>query len=370
MLQFYTYYYGGMFSCSNRNLHAGCDVNEWELISNAPHRPQPLPGYGGNGGTETFNTELSLAKSYGIDGFIINFYHNGSWVELAAPINSFRRQQAVQFALNWCYRMPRRVLPVPLAYEHKQTKHIVHTIVEEGKNIATELTAGAVEEIIAFAAGNCFSDEQYIKINGRCYFSIYHVTGLLRQYGADGVNEIIKMFRKAAAHHGFKLHLVGLLSVTPEDEEYNELIRDTDFDALSAYCALPDFKSPVYKQDYAKLFKSRIAEWPVCAHLYKKPFYPCAAAGWDASVRGAAGYDPEIHGLIFPWAPVVVNDRPEHFSAFVDAARNYACGNAAHEQIVLLGPWNEWSEGAYLLPDTKHGFQKLEAVKAVKERIS
>jgi len=33
--------------------------------------------------------------------------------------------------------------------------------------------------------------------------------------------------------------------------------------------------------------------------------------------------------------------------------------------VMVIGCWNEWTEGHYLLPDTKHGYGMLRALESV-----
>jgi hypothetical protein len=58
-----------------------------------------------------------------------------------------------------------------------------------------------------------------------------------------------------------------------------------------------------------------------------------------------------------------VNDTPENFHEYMRAALGYAMSSLEDDRrIIILGPWNEWTEGCYLLPDKRYGFGKLKAV--------
>jgi Glycosyltransferase WbsX len=39
------------------------------------------------------------------------------------------------------------------------------------------------------------------------------------------------------------------------------------------------------------------------------------------------------------------------------------------ENFTFINAWNEWSEGTYLEPDEKYGYQYIEAVKEVLEQF-
>jgi hypothetical protein len=39
--------------------------------------------------------------------------------------------------------------------------------------------------------------------------------------------------------------------------------------------------------------------------------------------------------------------------------------NKDAEKFIFINAWNEWAEGAYLEPDEKDGFSRLEALKEV-----
>jgi hypothetical protein len=68
-------------------------------------------------------------------------------------------------------------------------------------------------------------------------------------------------------------------------------------------------------------------------------------------------------GLSHWGAPKVVRgDTPGAFEAFVKAAVGYARGQETSPRVLTIGCWNEWTEGHYLLPDTRFGYGMLEAL--------
>jgi hypothetical protein len=86
------------------------------------------------------------------------------------------------------------------------------------------------------------------------------------------------------------------------------------------------------------------------------PFFPNASIGWDDTPRfPAKGKQDVVH----------YNKSPDSFAAFLNDAKRYCDDRPDQPKLITIFSWNEWVEGGYLLPDVKHGFRYLEAVKKV-----
>ena len=82
-------------------------------------------------------------------------------------------------------------------------------------------------------------------------------------------------------------------------------------------------------------------------------FLPGAFVDWDNTPRNK-------HGVMHAGFSV------EKFQKYM--TRLFKRARAENKPMVFLNAWNEWAEGAFLEPDEKYGYQKLEAVKAALEK--
>ena len=81
---------------------------------------------------------------------------------------------------------------------------------------------------------------------------------------------------------------------------------------------------------------------------WNEEFLPGAFGDWDNTPRNK-------HGVMYAGFSI---DKFEYYmKKLVDRA------NAENKSMIFLNAWNEWGEGAFLEPDEKYGFQKLEAIK-------
>ena len=77
-------------------------------------------------------------------------------------------------------------------------------------------------------------------------------------------------------------------------------------------------------------------------------FIPNADTGWDARPR---------HGT----RTMVIHDRtPAEFERVLREAKAWL--DERQEKMLILGPWNEWTEGSYIEPCTEFGFGMLQAI--------
>lgn len=128
--------------------------------------------------------------------------------------------------------------------------------------------------------------------------------------------------------------------------------------------------------NYSSLIPQAAAAWESYASHFKGEagieYAPVISVGWDSSPRTLPS-DP-FGEWGYPWGPSYAST-PSEWEIALETAKKYldsTCqspppGATAEGWCppLVLNAWNEWSEGAYIEPDKKYGFQKLDALKRV-----
>lgn len=90
------------------------------------------------------------------------------------------------------------------------------------------------------------------------------------------------------------------------------------------------------------------------------PYFPNITMGWDSSPRTVQS--DVFDTWRYPFMATMGNNTPEHFEEACRAVRTWIDAHAGGPRIVTVNCWNEWTEGSYLEPDTKHGMAYLEVL--------
>lgn len=351
------YVYPGYHAIPERDEAFYPGFTEWDLVYDSPPRfeghVQPrIPAWGRYDDRDPAEVgrRIRLCAEHGIDGLVYGFFWCRGKRVFQEPLDAgflgAPEGQTFPFAVMWANRMPRRVLPV---------RRTDTPVIEEDRLVPSDVDDFVA--LVSYLAERYFVRDNYVRVAGRAYFSIFDSTFLVKELGADGTREAITRARVMLASRG--LPDLYLAAIEPNEDTIG-LVKELGFDAVTNYVFLPDWKGE-FLQDYDERVAIRAAQWPQIAAKAGLPYHPSVTPGWDASPRGA-DFGPKRPNK-YPWWPIIVGEHPDKFRAAVERAVAYARGNPADEQLVLVASLNEWSEGHYLEPDTRFGMQWIEAVR-------
>lgn len=223
-----------------------------------------------------------------------------------------------------------------------------------------------------------FKDERYITVHGKPLFIIYKPEQIVYMY------QMAEYFRKRAVEEGFP----GLCLAFQFPTYYGDMFyRDDIFDYRIGF-------EPVYSRSVHRIRRNnnpRVARMRKllgedAVSRYREKHQSVSAVGGKSQSASLYFYDET-------WEQILNNDWAEEFlpGAFVDwdnTPRNkhgvlYADfsiekfemymkklvkrASLEKKPMLFINAWNEWGEGAFLEPDEKYQYQKLEAIKKALE---
>ncbi len=225
-----------------------------------------------------------------------------------------------------------------------------------------------------------FKDERYITVGGKPLFVIYKPEQIIDVY------QMTQYWRKRAVEEGFP----GLCLAFQFPTYYADMYyRDDVFDYRIEF-------EPVYSRNLAsmkpgtsskvKMMRKILGENGVSS--YRKSRQSTMGSSWgQPQALGMHFYDEAWERILSaPWTEELLpggfvdwDNTPrnkhgvmhagftiERFQAYMTQLVKRA--NDEKKPMMFLNAWNEWGEGAFLEPDQKYGYQKLEAVKAALEQ--
>ena len=367
------YYFPGWHRDRRNARWFGADWDEWELLRAATPRFEghrqpriPLQGYADEATPAAAEAQIDLARQYGVDGFLVDYYwyDDGPYLQAALDegLLSAANCDDVQFALMWANHELLDIFP------HGDPAQGTPRKLKQGA-----IDRAAFEKLGRHVIDNYFSRPNYLTVAGKPWFSIYELGNLIS--GLGGVEAAVDALRwfdqeaQRAGHPGVHFDaVVWGIAVLPEAitvDDPQRLIRELGFASATSYVWVHhadarDFDFPV--ADIEPMRAAAFAEYEKFAAELDVPFYPNVTVGWDASPRTDQAVPFERGG--YPWTPVW-DSTPEDFRDGLLAAKDFLERHRPPAPIVTINAWNEWTEGSALLPDTHHRYAFLEMIREV-----
>jgi len=353
----------------NDHWHAP-DWTEWELIRRAEPRfpghqqPKvPLWGYQDESDPAVMAQKIDAAADHGLSAFIFDWY----WHERGPFLNGAldrgflgaENNDRLQFALMWANHDWINLFPAKRSVPP-------HTFAR-----------GAVSRAVFEAATDhmvrhYFGHPSYWRVDGRPYFSIYELQRLIQGLGGlDETRAALESFRRKvrAAGQG-ELHLnaivwgIELLPGEMSMENPDTLLASLGFDSTTSYVWIHHAPFDAFPTvPYGRYARRAAEDWERYTREFALPYYPNVTMGWDPSPRTVQSDIYDAHG--YPFTAVLTDNTPEEFGRALERARAFLDQSGADLPILTINAWNEWTEGSYLEPDTRHGFGYLDAIQRV-----
>jgi hypothetical protein len=210
-----------------------------------------------------------------------------------------------------------------------------------------------------------FSDERYIKVDGRPVFVIYRPGDL------PNATKTIDTIKRVAVDKGLKEpFLVASNSHLWDNEQllgfgFDSILNFRPQLGILPYANSDEFSWGRLKRNFKKYNllngKLKIFDYNEAVEIMQiiepenfDQVIPCVFVGWDNTARrGEKGI-------------VMKDNHPDYFEKELSRVTEKLSKSQSKSQILFINAWNEWAEGNKLEPDVKMGRQHLEVVRRIK----
>jgi hypothetical protein len=364
------YYFPGWHPDRRLSARYGAGWTEWQLVQDARprfpgHRQPRVPadGYLDESNPLVMAGKVDQAADHGVDGFLFDFYwyEDGPFLEGALDRGYLGAENRgrLDFALMWANHDWVEIFPADQAS---------HPTLRPGS-----IGRPAFDAMVDHVIEHYFSQPEYLRIDGRPFFSIYEIGSLIEGLGglAQARDALEDFQRKtvAAGHSGLYLDATvwgfGVLPHAVTMTKPEDLIRTLGFASASSYVWVHHSNmatSAFPVGDWGALADDVFGAYRAYAAELGVPFIPNVTVGWDSSPRAAQGLPFEPVG--YPWYPVL-DATPAQFELGLKRAVELLDDTRPAHPMLTINAWNEWTEGSALEPDVDRGTAYLDAIRSV-----
>lgn len=339
------------------------------------HQPRtPLLGELDERLPATWERYIDLAASSGIDVFIHDWYwFGGGPVFHEALEEGFlgaSNRQRMRFAVLWTNHDWAIWFPTAGTYPEDEALRAWETSGLGGYEMGDPAPRHSFDvwRSLAYLVARYFHQPNYWHIDGEPVLPIWDFSRLANEFGLLGVNNLLdelRSFARKLGHKGIHFHAVC------QDPAVIPFLKDLASMGVQSYgfynsianatAERPDAEELLDYGSLAADLASRL--WERDAAISSLPFFVNLNPGCDNAPRVLERPRPtQPSRAIWPGTPIVINETPAAFEALVRSALAFLNRRSSANPILTIGCWNEWTEGHYLLPDTKHGFGMLRAL--------
>ena len=325
----------------------GKGFTEWTNVKRAkplyPGHAQPLvplEGYYDLSKVEDINRQATLAREYGVYGFVYFHYWYEGRKMLEKPCEILLNSPSID--INYCFCWANHSWT--RAWDGKEQQVLLEQTYGN-----SEVWLSHIEYLLPF-----FKDRRYIKDCNKPMLFIYNSSVI------PDVNEMVACWEDRVKEEGFDgLYLVEYISTkctephirnsqaVYEDEPLYTLRFQTNPIQKAYRVFKKKMKRPEY-QDFDGIYQMLLQKNRT--YNGRAIIQGCFPA-WDNSPRrGSKG------------SMVVKGSTPDKFKKYFSMLLKCERRDVSQDYIVV-NAWNEWGEGAVLEPTTKDGYKYLEALK-------
>lgn len=341
--------------------------SEWELVKNAKPRFEghcqpnvPAWGYTDEKDPKVMEQKIETASEYGIDVFIFDWYNYEGKPFLNRCLDKgflkAANSQKINFALMWANHDWQDLFPYTLGATPEYL-YSGRVTLEEFDKIADDLV------------GRYFIRDNYWKIDGKAYFSIYDIQNFINGFGSlEKTKQAMDLLRDKAKRAGLKgvhwnLIAWGMPILPGQDKpkDIPSLISELNFDSTTSYVWIHHACLDEPQTDYNHVRDQYFSYWEKADSTYGVPYFPNLTMGWDPTPRTNQNL-PWKGGQGYPYTNIIVNNTPENFEEALRQIKKRVLNSTNVPRVITVNCWNEWTEGSYLEPDTIHGLDYLKAI--------